>query len=74
MQKLYIRNGCPYCKKVLDYVKENNISLETKEITDSENASELVKYGGKQQVPFLFDSEKSISLYDSDEIIKYLKG
>ncbi len=33
----------------------------------------LEKLGGKQQVPFLLDVDKGVSMYESDEIISYLK-
>ena len=31
------------------------------------------KIGGKSQVPFLYDKENKIKMYESDDIIEYLK-
>ena len=34
---------------------------------------ELIKLGGKSQVPFLSDPERSVKRYESDDIIEYVK-
>ena len=70
---LYYRPTCPYCVKVLNYVKEKNIALELRDIAaNSQFAHELIIQGGKQQVPFLVDEEKGVKMYESSDIIAYL--
>ena len=50
------------------------VEFELKDITDSdENAQELIDKGGKRQVPFLIDTEKDVSLYESSDIINYIR-
>ena len=56
--------------KVLDFAKENNISLDLRDISEPENGEALLEKGGKQQVPFLVSGD--MSLYESDAIIAYL--
>ncbi len=74
MLKLYIKTGCPFCRKVLDYAKEHNIPLQERNIYDEEqNLKELLQIGGKQQVPLLLDESADIFLYESDDIVEYLK-
>jgi len=73
MFELYFLKTCPYCKKVIDYCENSNIQLILKDITDIQNKEMLISQGGKEQVPYLFDNEKNIGLYESDEIIKYIK-
>ena len=73
MLDLYILESCPYCQKVIDFLdkkgqKYNKINIINK---NSENA--LIRIGGKRQVPFLIDSERNIQMYESDDIIEYLK-
>jgi len=34
---------------------------------------EVLEIGGKRQVPFLVDESANISMYESEEIIDYLK-
>ena len=50
------------------------ITLTTHDIDESDTAlQELLEKGGKKQVPFLVDSEKNVSMYESNDIIDYLR-
>ncbi len=71
MFDLYILETCPYCRKVMSFFDENNIEYNKKNIADKTNRDELMKLGGHEQVPFLFDTQKSNGMYESDDIIKY---
>ena len=69
--ELYIKNGCPYCHKVLAYMEANGIELPLHNIDESDADRErLVEVGGKRQVPCLFIDGKA--MYESDDIIAYL--
>lgn len=72
--ELYIRQGCPYCAKVLEKAKELDINLILHDIAEDSVAKELIARGGKQQVPYLVDSAKNVEMYESDDIISYLSG
>ncbi len=63
---------CPFCQKVLRFIDESKIEgIELRDINkDVENEKELVKLGGKRQVPALKIDGKI--MYESDDIIKYL--
>lgn len=74
MYDLYLSETCPYCRKVINFFEENGIPYNKKDITDSENLNNLIKIGGKKQVPFLDDRENNVSMYESDDIIKYVKS
>lgn len=51
-----------------------NVSLELKDVSESEAAAaELLEMGGKATVPFLVDSERGISMYESSDIIDHLR-
>jgi len=69
--KLYYMDYCPFCIKVLNFIKENNIDIELKNINIKENHDELLSIGKKDQVPMLSIDGKP--LYESDDIIDYLK-
>jgi glutaredoxin 3 len=69
--KLYIRHSCPYCHKVITFIKKNNLELALCDIGVSEHLAELLKVGGKRQVPCLFID--GMPLYESDDIIQWLK-
>lgn len=68
---LYTRPGCPYCRKVLDFTRREKIDLTIKDIGDADVSRELIRAGGKQQVPCLVSDGKA--LYESDDIIRWLK-
>lgn len=73
MLDLFILETCPYCKKVIDYMKENNIKFHKFDTINSDNVLRLLSIGGKDQVPFLYNETTNDKLYESDEIIKYLR-
>ena len=75
--QLYLWDSCPFCRKVSLAAEE----LGLVEGADFEVISAgpgtpgrlaVKERGGKSMVPFLVDGE--ISMYESDDIIEYLKG
>lgn len=65
-------NGCPYCDKVISYMKDNDIELELVDIhANPNNREELIRLGGKVQVPMLLIDDNP--LYESEDIIKWFK-
>jgi len=69
---LYYKETCPYCHKVLDYLREIDKTLPLKDIEEDPKArEELLHLGGKAQVPCLFID--GTPLYESDDIVEYLK-
>lgn len=74
MLDLYILETCPFCRKVMDIFDETNIEYNKKNILEKENLDELIKLGGKQQVPFLVDNDNDKFMYESDDIIEYVKN
>ena len=74
MLTLYRQSTCPFCRKVLDTAEELGIALEKKDISDPAIAAELVAKGGKKQVPFLIDSGTGVGIYESMDIVAYLRA
>lgn len=74
MIDLYILETCPFCRKVMSFFDENNIKYNKKNILEQDNLDELMKLGGNQQVPFLVDNDNNKSMYESDDIIEYVKN
>ena len=73
MFDLYISESCPYCKKVMAFLEENDISYHKFDTTNNDNAMKLLHLGGKDQVPFLYDEENDVKMYESNDIIDYVK-
>ena len=50
------------------------VEFDLKDIeADDAIAAELVEKGGKRQVPYLVDTEKDVSMYESNDIIDYIR-
>ena len=73
MIELFILETCPYCQKVLNFLEDKDIEYRLINIANKESEESLIKIGGKRQVPFLIDNERNIQMYESDDIIEYLK-
>ena len=74
MFDLYILQTCPYCKKVIEFMDKHSINYSLNDVSKPDKYNELIKIGGSAQVPFLVDCENNVKLYESDEIIDYLKS
>jgi glutaredoxin len=64
---------CPYCKKVMSFMDDKDIKYNKIDIADKANEEALIQLGGKRQVPFFVDKERNIQMYESMDIIEYLK-
>ena len=63
MIRLFMLDTCGYCRRVIEYLDENNIPYEKIDISEKENEEALVRIGGKRQVPFIIDTDKNIEIY-----------
>lgn len=72
--KLYMFETCPYCRKVMREIEdEGRTDVEYRDIRKSEeDRLELVRVGGKQQVPCLFID--GVPMYESDDIVEWLRS
>ena len=73
MLELFILETCPYCQKVMKFLDNQHMQYNKIDITNENNKETLIRMGGKRQVPFLVDKERNIQMYESDDIIEYLK-
>ncbi len=76
MIELYHAEDCPYCVRVRKFFEDAGVVYVSKALPlrkDSPIKAELLKVGGKIQVPFLVDPEKGTKLYESLDIIDYVK-
>ena len=68
---LYYKKSCPFCQKVLRFMEANHLTMDTRETTQPGNQNDLIRIGGKKQVPCLVINGKP--LYESDDIVAYLR-
>ena len=74
MYILYIEQGCPYCKRVMAFMKKNKFKVELRDVDVSPFKKQLVERGGKSQIPYLVDTNTQIEMYESGDIIDYLQN
>ncbi len=73
MLNIYYRPSCPYCQRVLAANDRIKAPVNWLDISaSSANLEALLAKGGKRQVPFLEDTERGVSMYESLDIIAYL--
>ena len=75
MIQLYYDPACPFCARVLDFLAEQSIPFEQKQISlggDSPTRQELIAMTGRSQVPFLVDPERDVRMHESMDIIDYI--
>ncbi|XP_068648725.1 uncharacterized protein [Aristolochia californica] len=72
--QLYEFEACPFCRRVREAMTELDLSVEVYPCPKgSLRHREIVRnIGGKEQFPFLVDSNTGRSMYESGEIVKYL--
>jgi glutathione S-transferase len=55
-------------------VAENlNVTFDLKDTSDDAVRDELIEKGGKGQVPYLVDTDKDVAMYESSDIIDYIR-
>lgn len=74
MLTLYTKATCPFCTRVFAVIDRLGIDVTIKDIAeDPAYAEELIARGGKQQVPYLVDTEAEVEMYESDDIVSHMQ-
>lgn len=73
MIELFMKDDCVYCKRVIEFLDENKIQYKKNNVLNEDNKETLIRIGGKLQVPFIIDKENGVEMYESNDIIEYLK-
>ena len=74
MLTLYYKPTCPFCQRVIEMAENHKVDLDLQDVSDDDSVlQELLDKGGKKQVPFLEDTERGTSMYETNDIIEYLR-
>lgn len=80
MLELYQAEGCPYCENVREKLTEigqsvvlHNPRTAGGAVRNEQTHSELMSVGGEDQIPFLVDTDRNVTLYESEDIVEYLE-
>lgn len=74
MLTLYYKPTCAFCRRVMAVIDRLELNVEMKDVTEETVLKELITIGGKQQVPFLIDTDKGAEIYESDDIVNHLQS
>jgi glutaredoxin 3 len=67
--KVYSTSTCPWCIRVKQFLKENNVIFEDYDVgSDKPKADEMVKISGQMGVPVLDIAGEIIVGFDKDKI------
>jgi len=72
---LYNMEGSPYCRKVREVLCELDLDCHIKTTTRwGPRREDLIARGGRKTVPYLVDPNTDTEMYESDDIIDYLRA
>lgn len=57
----------------MELAHELHIPLDLRDIHTPELLEELIRQGGKKQFPYMVDAGRGVSMYESEDIIKYFR-
>ncbi|MBD3249432.1 NrdH-redoxin [Candidatus Woesearchaeota archaeon] len=67
--KIYTTPTCPWCKKTKEFLKENNVEFEEKDISSDQDAQkEMIEKSGQMGVPVIDIEGEIVTGYDPDKL------
>lgn len=79
MLALYQAEDYPYCETVREKLTEigqsavsHNPRTAGGDVRNEQTLDKLTSVGGEDQISFLVDTDREVTLYESDEIVEYL--
>ena len=83
MLELYQAEGCPHSAKVRDALTDLGVSYvihnprlpggQGGDVTNEQTYREMTALGGQDQIPYLVDTNREETLYESDDIVEYVR-
>jgi glutaredoxin-like YruB-family protein len=70
---VYTAEWCPWCHKVMDFLKENDIEFEAKDVENREYAQESMEKSGQAGIPVTVIDEEVVVGFDVAKLKKLLK-
>ena len=71
---LYALDGCPWCEKVHDALKEAGVEYETIWTEELHSGrDEVARVSGQRAVPVLVDDERGVTMNESANILEYVE-
>ena len=72
--KLYVKDGCPYCKAAIDYLDGNKIKYEKVEVRGSDQAmKKLQELSGQTKTPTMDWNGEVLADFGVEELEEFLR-
>jgi glutaredoxin 3 len=72
---LYVKNGCPWCVEVEEYLAEQGIAVRRVVVSGNRDAmAEMVALSGQSKAPTLDWEGEVLADFGVDELVPFLKG
>jgi glutaredoxin-like YruB-family protein len=70
---VYTAEWCPWCHNVTDFLKQNKIPFEAKNVDDAKNAQEAMKKSGQAGIPVTDVDGQIVVGFDTAKLKALLK-
>ncbi len=70
---VYTADWCPWCHKVVDFLKENKVEFEEKNVENREYAQESMEKSGQAGIPVTVIDEEAVVGFDIARLKELLK-
>ncbi|MFH0884494.1 MAG: glutaredoxin domain-containing protein [Candidatus Micrarchaeota archaeon] len=70
---VYTAEWCPWCHKVVDFLKENKLKFEEKDVDKENNGDECMKKSGQGGIPVTIIDGQVVVGYDTKKLKELLK-
>lgn len=72
---LYLKNGCPWCTEVTEYLKRKGIEVSKKIVSGDKAAmDEMVQISGQSKAPTMIWDGEVLADFGVDELVPFLVG
>ena len=70
---LYIKEGCPYCARAMDYLDEHEVAYDKIDVRgDEQKLAELKEVSGQTKTPTLVSDGRVLADFDVNELKDFL--
>jgi glutaredoxin 3 len=70
---VYTADWCPWCHKVMDFLKQNKVEFTAKNVDDEKNARECMEKSGQGGIPVTIIDGQAVVGFDEKKLRELLK-
>lgn len=70
---VYMAEWCPWCHRAMDFLTENKIKFEAKDVEQGNNAQESMKKSGQAGIPVIDIDGEIVIGFDQNKLKELLK-